>query len=497
MNIKQILSQEGIQWASRMDCPRCKGEKKITASESKGIAKCWKCNTVWTEKGAGAEATWANTLIRALAERCQQHLENSIPAFTWLLEKRSLPEDIGWLLAHDLGAIPKNINAAGLAAEALDNLKAERQSAVDACETEKQALKIEERYCQEEQRLQKFTETLIKLDDKMWTDAVVYIYTDANGNPISLNVRQQKLETGDGEKHCMRIQPKIGQRGLFCPVETAGAEWGGKLPKIIVEGEHNWLSLLRRADDWGAGYELAGFAMGGKNGADRNAAKQLLGSEKPLVIYDNDTLSERTNRQGGWDLVEALSWRFSLNATTTLLKDADDWVNSTTVMPHHLLELAKDAEFVPRPYEAVAEDITNIRCDKMPEFMKAKLITQGEFGELWRARFKNNDELNYRFVHRGCGIRASEANKEIRWFMNKDFRLALLRDWKENTPEKVLDFTRYDLPAREPGERGRNWSLMNRINQKGTRPQDKPVPLSALPAEDRAFIARRHPEIMA
>jgi hypothetical protein len=42
---------------------------------------------------------------------------------------------------------------------------------------------------------------------------------------------------------------------------------------------------------------------------------------------------------------------------------------------------------------------------------------------------------------------------------------------------------------------GRNWSLMNRLNQKGTRPQDVPVELKALPAEDKAIIALRYPEL--
>jgi hypothetical protein len=122
--------------------------------------------------------------------------------------------------------------------------------------------------------------------------------------------------------------------------------------------------------------------------------------------------------------------------------------------------------------------------------------TMADFGSAWRSRFRDNSEIDYRFIQRGSGIGGSDAPSEIRWFMNADFRLALLRNWRAGGPEKVIDFTRYDLPAREPGEMGRNWSLMNRINQKGTRPQDNPVPLSALPAEDRAFIARRHPEIL-
>jgi hypothetical protein len=36
---------------------------------------------------------------------------------------------------------------------------------------------------------------------------------------------------------------------------------------------------------------------------------------------------------------------------------------------------------------------------------------------------------------------------------------------------------------------------MNRINQKGLRRQDKPIPLAALPEEDRAMIRRRYPEL--
>jgi hypothetical protein len=140
--------------------------------------------------------------------------------------------------------------------------------------------------------------------------------------------------------------------------------------------------------------------------------------------------------------------------------------------------------------------LTEIR-KRWPE---TKLITQGEFGELWRREFPDNNRLDYRFQHRGCGIRASEENKEIRWFMNRDFRLALLRDANDPATEKVIDFTRYDLPAREPddgkmGKFARNWSLMNRINQKGLRPQDAPLPLHELTAEEQHIIRLHYPEL--
>ncbi|WP_158799265.1 DUF3863 domain-containing protein [Pedobacter sp. L105] len=120
-----------------------------------------------------------------------------------------------------------------------------------------------------------------------------------------------------------------------------------------------------------------------------------------------------------------------------------------------------------------------------------KLITQGEFGLLWRSHYKSNS-FNYRFVERGSGIGGSDADKEISWFMNKDFRLALLKDLKTNSPEKVIDFTRYDIRAAEPAEMTRKWSLLGEINQKQSRPQDKPVPLDSLSAKSRAIIAIRY-----
>jgi len=79
--------------------------------------------------------------------------------------------------------------------------------------------------------------------------------------------------------------------------------------------------------------------------------------------------------------------------------------------------------------------------------------------------------------------------------MNKQFRLALLRDWQKNTPEKVIDFTRYDITAEEPTDMKRNWSLMGQINQKETRAQDKPVLLSELPREDQQRIYKIYPEL--
>jgi hypothetical protein len=81
--------------------------------------------------------------------------------------------------------------------------------------------------------------------------------------------------------------------------------------------------------------------------------------------------------------------------------------------------------------------------------------------------------------------------------MCREFRMALLRAWKKPGTERVIDFTRYDLLAREPQDLTRRWSLMGRINQKGTRPQDTPVPFESLAADEKALVLRRFPELKA
>ncbi|HZY61591.1 MAG TPA: DUF3863 domain-containing protein [Edaphobacter sp.] len=130
--------------------------------------------------------------------------------------------------------------------------------------------------------------------------------------------------------------------------------------------------------------------------------------------------------------------------------------------------------------------------DRWPD---TKVMTEGEFGMEWRRHVPNNSSLNYRFDEKGTGAPGSEKQLEIQWFMNQEFRLALLHNWETNSPRMAIDFTRYDLPAHEPTGLQREWSLMNVLNQKGTRPQDKPVRLGQLPADDQQRIYARYPEL--
>ncbi len=130
--------------------------------------------------------------------------------------------------------------------------------------------------------------------------------------------------------------------------------------------------------------------------------------------------------------------------------------------------------------------------DRWPD---TQVITEGAFGMEWRAHTPNNAALNYRFDAKGTGAPGSEANLEIEWFMNREFRLALLRDWTKDGEPVAIDFTRYDLKAEEPQGLQREWSLMNVLNQKDLRPQDKPTPLQQLSADDQRRIYKRYPQL--
>ena len=130
--------------------------------------------------------------------------------------------------------------------------------------------------------------------------------------------------------------------------------------------------------------------------------------------------------------------------------------------------------------------------DRWPD---TRVTTEGSFGLEWRKHYPNNDHVNYRFDAKGTGAPGSEKELEIQWFMNKEFRLALLRNWIKKSDPMVIDFTRYDLKAEEPHDLRREWSLMNVLNEKGTRPQDKPVPLSRLSADAQQRIFNRYPEL--
>jgi len=159
----------------------------------------------------------------------------------------------------------------------------------------------------------------------------------------------------------------------------------------------------------------------------------------------------------------------------------------------------------------------------LPNWLKAmrakypdtQMLTLGEFGDKWRKHNPDNSRINLKFMERGNGNMPSEEEgkkiipkyrfhlpifcpgMEIRWYFNKDFRFATIQNWKENGPKLVMDYTRYNRPYKEPSGNviERHWDILDIINQKESRPQDKPKPFSELPLEEQAKILKRYPEL--
>jgi Domain of Unknown Function with PDB structure (DUF3863)/Domain of Unknown Function with PDB structure (DUF3864) len=141
------------------------------------------------------------------------------------------------------------------------------------------------------------------------------------------------------------------------------------------------------------------------------------------------------------------------------------------------------------------EDLTYWLQSVLERWPDTLATTEGAFGLEWRKHTPDNSKLDYRFDAKGTGAPGSERELEIQWFMNREFRLAMLRNWKVDGPPLVIDFTRYDQKAEEPQKLQREWSLMNVLNQKGIRSQDKPLRLQAMAPADQQIIYARYPEL--
>ena len=164
-----------------------------------------------------------------------------------------------------------------------------------------------------------------------------------------------------------------------------------------------------------------------------------------------------------------------------------------------------------------------IKPDYHPNWLKAirskypdtQMVTLGEFGELWRQHNPDNSRINLQFVERGNGMmpgpeegkrinpnyhhRADlfQPDMEIRWYFNKDFRFATIHNWKEKGPLRVMDYTRYGQTYQEPSGNvvDAHWDLMDLVNQKESRPQDRARSFSSLPPEEQQRILRLYPEV--
>ena len=125
-----------------------------------------------------------------------------------------------------------------------------------------------------------------------------------------------------------------------------------------------------------------------------------------------------------------------------------------------------------------------------------RVMTEGAFGLEWRKHTPNNDTLNYRFDakrHRRPRLRKGTRNPVVHESRVPP-RAAARLDHNQRPHGHRLH------PLRPQSRRSRTtlqreWSLMNVLNQKGTRPQDKPTRVQDLSPENQHLIYSRYPDL--
>jgi len=148
------------------------------------------------------------------------------------------------------------------------------------------------------------------------------------------------------------------------------------------------------------------------------------------------------------------------------------------------------------PIEALAGWLAAVRA-RWPD---ARLLSHGAFGLAWRAQHAAND-WRYEWANVGTGLGGSDAGVEERLFVNRAFRLALLKNASAAGLGAVIDFTDFTAatPLEPSGRLTRDWNYMTAGPnwKQSRRGGDAPRALSALAAADQALIKQWLPQLFA
>jgi hypothetical protein len=368
VSIEEYLTRLGVDFNAhgKMRCPKC-SEDKMTASTKKDIAKCWHCGLtlVPNRKNVDYCLAWHHVVMNRIAEACKNGLTSSSKAYKWLTETRKLPADLEWLRSNSLGVWVETLPLKSLetkAREQLDETTKRALASVEVDDDKARGLLNDEHDRQKKCVDGLFKDTLPKMLEGGLAGWVTYVYENYKGDCTSIHIRKPSAE----EKMFSTLQPNLGERGLFNPRNYQGRHWEklGLMP-LVVEGEHNWLSLLARKAEWGTvadEWAIAGCAMGGKAGIDAREYMKTFPDEYPWVLYDNDAKGD-DGMAGGFDMVKSINDFTPLfHSTTWLAKDLDElvWsngINSPRLSEKELLKMWDRAEYSPRPYAVVGKQV--------------------------------------------------------------------------------------------------------------------------------------------
>ncbi|MEV7873953.1 DUF3863 domain-containing protein [Microbacterium sp. NPDC089188] len=213
-------------------------------------------------------------------------------------------------------------------------------------------------------------------------------------------------------------------------------------------------------------------------GDDRIDAVQLDGWTVDLVAARGAGMSTAFNSRLGLGPIETLHRLPREDALRELYATSEAHLNDRNVqrnglgwltVNYEISEVARGLAHDPTTLDAWTGWLRGIR----ETWTDLEVTTIGAFGEEWRQRHPDNEGLAYLLQQSGSGVQGSRAGETVTWFMTADFRLGVVR---AGADVDVFDYTSYLDAPREPTQLGdRRWSLLGEINQKQTRPQDRPV----------------------
>lgn len=136
----------------------------------------------------------------------------------------------------------------------------------------------------------------------------------------------------------------------------------------------------------------------------------------------------------------------------------DNWENLPFVWVTNQLEMSvihRNNE-VRRAFKNWLDHIRKIYKD-------VHLLKIADFSELFRKHYQDNSKIQYSFRYRGIGISSSDPEKEVLWWMNKDYRLGVLVS--KNTAQ-IMDYLVYTDDIQEPQGPESNWNISGIVSQK-------------------------------
>jgi len=253
--IEELLTAMGVEWTKgKMICPKC-GEKKLTASTTKNVAKCWGCEQVWYPgKEQTGRVSWASVILADVVTWAQGYLPRSRPCLTYL--RRRLTDYLGaaWFIEHHLGARNMGYDVRPAAARAKEIWQAAYDQALMAAKSKKDRADVDDEFERQKGYLERFVEEKLKplCSDGFWQEALVFILTNAHGQPLSIKIRQYGEEKpGKHVKFIYTLQPLPGRGGVFDFSPYFSGVWQGRVSTLVLEGEFNWLQLQAQAERWG------------------------------------------------------------------------------------------------------------------------------------------------------------------------------------------------------------------------------------------------------